>query len=771
MRLRFPTWLFLLIPVLIPGFLFFEPWTGAGLDESVYYAQLTSMVHDGDLEVFNDQFLSNNQPRQQIEFAYYQTPDGHSWVLWPVGPALLWAPFHLLVHAFYRIADPSLYDPYRFPFLLAVSTGTLAYTALGVLLTWAALVRLGLRRGAGFAAVVTALASPAAYYMWIAGGMGHGMSMFAAALFLYTVVRMHRLGCACEWLWLGLAAGCMFLVRWQDVVFALAAAPFILRAIWRRGVWSRRTAVSLLCGAAGFLILAAIQLRAWKYVYGTWVAVPHAPEYFVGRWYRYVASLLFSDWNGLFNMTPWLAVGAIGLIVGLRRWPFLITTILGALALETVVNSLVLDWFGGNSFGARRFTSSVPFFAAGIGVLLNSPRLRRLRPLVYAAGVTSTAFNMLFIFAYQAGAGGGSLVLAPWSQWAHWRVLVGHFARHPLRIFWNSPVGMWLERGHPLTALGVAMCIFIIPVAFAIIVRALFRTISSSRRAQSIALAAFAAIWVLVMWKMGPLRRPDPAGIALSGYWKAETSGGSAKAEGILRAAKQIAPHSPKVLLAGEMRPLRTHKFQDVATTAVTEFPKLRALVSVSKTDPKDELSAEVRELVETPRYGTCHQYLSTVQAACRRVAKLRQFWERNLEASRLDRYLWMLSIHDDSHHPDPLMAMPLYKPLIRERALDQSAAPEQRRRLGKRLETLCWEEVRIFERWKRRWPDLFWHAGIVGYGATVELGKYYEATGATAKACELYALVLHGLPADAFPYLRERLQACSKAGESNTSQ
>ena len=123
-----------------------------------------------------------------------------------------------------------------------------------------------------------------------------------------------------------------------------------------------------LSGVAAIVVLSP-QLVVWKLLYGSWYNVPQGAGFM--RWDDIAwTETLFSSRNGLFAWAPLYAPMLIGLVVVRPEWR-LVGPLLTGVLLQAVVNGAVWDWWGGGSFGGRRFDSTFIVFALGATALLS----------------------------------------------------------------------------------------------------------------------------------------------------------------------------------------------------------------------------------------------------------------------------------------------------------------------------------------------------------------------------------------------------------------
>jgi hypothetical protein len=169
----------------------------------------------------------------------------------------------------------------------------------------------------------------------------------------------------------------------------------------RAGGESRAPALAApLAYGLGLALGFAPQLAAWQVLFGAPLAVPQGATFFT--WHDpHWLDVLFSTRNGLVTWTPVAGFGVVGLLLLLGRAPRWAAVALAAIAMQVAVNGLLLDWWAGAAFGARRFSGGAVFLALGYGWLAARlwPARRRL-----ALGVTALliVLNGLLVVQYSA---------------------------------------------------------------------------------------------------------------------------------------------------------------------------------------------------------------------------------------------------------------------------------------------------------------------------------------------------------------------------------
>ena len=287
----------------------------------------------------------------------------------PIGSAMLAAPAYLgaLVLGGVGQADYS-------PLLVGAFTlSSLVCGLLALLLCW----RL---TGSVPATVAVALCTPLTYYLLSEPSYSHTFGAFAVALFVLAWWRGRHERGAWGWLWLGVLAGLMGLVRWQDATLgAIALLTPPARGRWR-----------VVLMVPGALLAIGPQLVVDRVIFGTWWP-PRPGDQGLHLLSANQLLVLFSSWHGLFSWHPLTLAAAAGFL--LVRDRTLRVACLYALVSQTLINSAVPDWWGSAAFGARRFADLAAFWAIGLTALAD----RLPRALTRAFVAVAAIWNVLLI--------------------------------------------------------------------------------------------------------------------------------------------------------------------------------------------------------------------------------------------------------------------------------------------------------------------------------------------------------------------------------------
>jgi hypothetical protein len=339
-----------------------------------YYALLRSPLFDHDFDLSNDFAGFGFQP--------LTTPEGKPVARQGVGVALCWAPLVVATDWGVSVADllgariPR--DGFSPPYQCAATTSTFLFGFAALLLLEGALRNLYGPPVATLSLIALYLATPLHFYLVANPFMSHGVSFFAATVFLLAWLRARTVDDTPTWIFAGAAGGLMALIRAHDtVLLGLPLLDLLLKG--------RRPRVRLL---AAFLLvpacLALLQAFVWWRLYGSEflggvLRINRVHGFAFHPW-----ELLLSPRHGLLTWTPLYVLALLGLLLWIRRNAGLALLLLLGVAAALAVNSLFEDWWGSQSFGQRRLLSLSPFFALGLAEVV---ALLKRKPLVSVAAL------------------------------------------------------------------------------------------------------------------------------------------------------------------------------------------------------------------------------------------------------------------------------------------------------------------------------------------------------------------------------------------------
>jgi hypothetical protein len=380
-------------------------------DGFYYFAYLRSLAFDSDVELSNDYRLLGLGDKAHL---FVPTPTGYAQSAWTIGPALAWAPFFAAAHPIAgRLASSGAEvstTGISYPYRQAVCIAGLVYALLGAWFAWRFVA---LFFGSGLAAGAVAFTISGSFLLWYIvkePSMTHAPSMAGVAGFAWMWASTYGRRTRMQWAMLGLLAGFITLIRWQNALFAiLPACEALTRLVRAARTRDRNAILSTLGAGAIFTVCATIaflpQMLAWKAIYGSYLAVsPVGPQ--IRWWDPHIVDILWSSRNGLFSWSPILYLGAIGLVLFARVRPAIGIPAIIAIAVMTFFNASIQDWWGSAGYGGRRFDGTIPIFALGVAAVAERMAdLTRRHPMrvVGTGGALLILWNLTLMSAAQSG--------------------------------------------------------------------------------------------------------------------------------------------------------------------------------------------------------------------------------------------------------------------------------------------------------------------------------------------------------------------------------
>lgn len=332
-------------------------------DGAGYFVYLPSAYFDRDLLFFDEWQRVGLIRDGEIHFKSV-TPTDHLGNHWTVGSATAWFPAYLLGDGL-AVAMGRQRDGFALPYSVPV----LVVSALAGLATLLAAVYVArdLRLRALAAALAIWFGSPLLWYSLRHGSMAHAMSAVAGAAIVVLALRLRDEITADRILAVGMAIGFAVAVRPQNAPLALL--PFFLLDRQRNLRLLRGVAWLAIGGVIGVLpqIVVSQVLNGSPLAFVNVGGAAHQWQMFerVRVW-----EPMLSWFHGLVPWTPILVLAVAGLIPLARidrglalagAWAFLSQWLMVAL--------LDRSFWGGVSFGQRRFDNCTFFFVLGLAAL------------------------------------------------------------------------------------------------------------------------------------------------------------------------------------------------------------------------------------------------------------------------------------------------------------------------------------------------------------------------------------------------------------------
>ncbi len=435
-----------------------------GHDQPQYYAYLHSWVFDQDLN-FENELKAIPGVWELMENAHPERPEYN---VAPIGSPMLWLPFYLaalgIIHGLNAWTDTAWpTDGISAPYAVAAAFGSMTLALCGLLLTHATLRKYFSHRTAFFTVLLVAVGSPLMWYVIDQPLMSHAPSFFAAALLFYLWAGWRNTSSFLRYGLIGGAIGLAMLVRPSHaVLLVLPAIDWFLDTSR-----SARTELDRDPDAPGelppfaqagirFALFVGIpvlvftpQLLTWFFRYG-FDNPPGSPMQWTSP---DLIAVLYSAHNGFFAYHPIAYVGFLGVPLLWRKSRVLCGGVAITLILYTYCNGAIQSWWGGGSFGMRRFVGVLPFVAPGIAAAGSAAyALIRKRPtaLIWATAAMLLAWNTVLTLGIRQGAISFYQPKTFESIWQSAATVVhehiGNPASYPLNVWFSARHGVPLGR-------------------------------------------------------------------------------------------------------------------------------------------------------------------------------------------------------------------------------------------------------------------------------------------------------------------------------------
>ena len=230
--------LFILIAGLFFTVIILKPSWQIGGDGFGYYSYIRSFLFDGDF-VLQNEFALFDSLYEHTTLQGWQTPVGQIGNPFAIGAAILWSPFVIVAKALtsiWQFNDQYSLAGFNPPFQIAIVLGTWFYFLSGIVLIFKTLNKLINKKYTWLGILAAITLSPAPFYLIYEPSMAHGLTVFTTAWLFYLSINIHKSSDfkLKDFILLGLSLGLMFLVRWQDILFAIVPATIIFYKVYKQ---------------------------------------------------------------------------------------------------------------------------------------------------------------------------------------------------------------------------------------------------------------------------------------------------------------------------------------------------------------------------------------------------------------------------------------------------------------------------------------------------------------------------------------------------------
>ncbi|TNE48815.1 MAG: hypothetical protein EP344_18435 [Bacteroidetes bacterium] len=374
-----PKWLIALIGILyVAAFFIGNRWptlahTG---DAWGYYAHLPSVLLYSDVGNYDKTIAATaaNSPGyvdpRIDKYGIRTTPTGKYIIKYPVGVAILEAPFFGIAHILTKL-DDGTYAPDGFsrPYMLWTGLSGIFYVLLGFFLLWKILNRYFPAAVSRTLILLLAFGTNLFYFSVYNNLMSHSFLFFLHAAVIWASIRFWERQTLINAVMVGAAVGFVAITRTQELI--IAAVP----VLWGLTGWSsvrerllffRQNWKWPAIAALAFFLTALPQLWYWKAVSGSWVYFSYQGETFDFR-HPHIWQGLTSFRNGWLVYTPVMLLALAGLF-RLRKvtpdawWPFWVF-----FPLHLYVTYSWWCWYYINGLGSRPMVETYALLALPLG--------------------------------------------------------------------------------------------------------------------------------------------------------------------------------------------------------------------------------------------------------------------------------------------------------------------------------------------------------------------------------------------------------------------
>jgi hypothetical protein len=360
-----------------------NPWVrGDGVG---YYAYIRAMLIDHDLNFEHDWLHANPSFRMsRVDANGRLTPENYTVTHhinnhFSVGPAILWAPFLMVVHGVIlglnHWGGQFQADGFSRPYLITMAVATAIYGFGGLYFSFSLARKYVEQRWALLAAIGVWFGSSLPAYMYLNPSWSHAHSAFAVGLFLWYWQRTMEQRSIIQWTALGAISGLMIDIYYPNALLLMLPGLEALvdyAQSYRKGGRRLPSMTQMACEHLWYLTITGIFLLPTfvtrHIIYGSAFNSGYTESWF---WTSpKLVQVLFSSNHGLFSWTPLLMPAVFGLALTWKQSRIVAISSLSVFLAFLYLIASYQDWDGISSFGNRFFVSLTPLFVLGLAMTL-----------------------------------------------------------------------------------------------------------------------------------------------------------------------------------------------------------------------------------------------------------------------------------------------------------------------------------------------------------------------------------------------------------------
>ena len=359
-------------------------------DGRFYYAITRSLVKDFDLKFANEYEVLDVEPSS--------THNDYVWNKYPPGAPLLWAPLFFIVDGalitFKTLGLSTEATGFGVIYEISVAATTAFLGTFGLYLVYQLLKNYFSNTVATLATLAFFGGTNLLFYIAVEPINSHAASFFVSSLFVYYFLRYQKE--KRYYLVLGLIGGVAGLVRTQDLLILVVP---VVRIIYKYKHNLSKLITNLKPLTAGFTLGFLPQIFFWKKIFNTFWYSPYFEEG-ISLLKPQISHVLFNFQNGLFTLTPIVAISFLGLFLFLRKSKILGFYAFSYFLIQLYVISSWSGFFQGGSFSIRMMVTTYPLLSFGLASVIDSSRKKIGISLTFSIIILMSALNSFLIIRY-----------------------------------------------------------------------------------------------------------------------------------------------------------------------------------------------------------------------------------------------------------------------------------------------------------------------------------------------------------------------------------
>lgn len=333
-------------------------------DGRFYYATTRSIVKDFDINFANDFPNLNVTPTK--------TTTGYTWNKYPPGSSIAWMPLFFItdgLSSIFEIGGIST-DTQGFGIFYqsSIAISSIFLSVLALILIFKLLKDYFPQKISYLTTLTLFATTNLLFYIAVEPINSHAVSFFVSTLFVFYLIRYKKE--KYYYFILGIMGGFAGLVRTQDLlIMTLPAIDIFLN----NKKQLKKLAGKYLLLFGGCLIGFLPQIYFWRKIFGTYWFSPYFNEGFSFS-FSEILNTLFNKLNGLFYITPTIAISLIGPLLIWKNMKNRNLNLISTYALIYFLIQLLLVTFWqpsiGGSFSNRMMITTYPLLSFGLARII-----------------------------------------------------------------------------------------------------------------------------------------------------------------------------------------------------------------------------------------------------------------------------------------------------------------------------------------------------------------------------------------------------------------